>query len=213
MKLLVVTTFSLLHLFSCQKKIELASEAPAGLSGSWNLKESCKKISSSYVKMKQNFTQTTFDQTANVFTDSSCLVPSVTLALSGNYAISNVTVSISEEHGNLDSTLLSYLLTPNSSSMVSSYNSTVYCGFTNWQLGVAKNVLGLTCAGYVMPSAGAVEFNFYTKANQAYFSPIFPGSTPVVSGDLYFGTSDSTHDGKSASQRYVVGDLSYIYVK
>lgn len=181
--------------------------------GTWNLKPACKKSTtgSSYVKIKNIFTVTSFEQTTSVYADSTCASLTLTLVTSGSYLTANLTSGTFEYQADLDLTLQALQITPNTSTLVSSYNSASYCGYNTWQLNVPKDIAGQNCDGSIIPSTGTVEYNIYRKVILGTTSPVTNIQTNP--GNLYFGASDSTHDGKSAPQRYVAGSLSYIYVK
>lgn len=54
--------------------------------------------------MDQVYTASTFDQTVNIFSDSACSVPSVTILLQGTYVTSNYTSSAAAKGKDIDST-------------------------------------------------------------------------------------------------------------
>lgn len=198
-----------LSLFSCKPKVEESSSLAGGggLAGTWNKKVTCKSSSAgSYSKTKLVYAQTTstFEETSNVYSDSTCSTPILTLAVKGNYTTSNATSDLFEDQMDLDSTLISLLVTPNSAAIVTDYNTVVYCGFNNWQLNISKDVAGLTCSGSVMPSSGTVQFTFYTISKVSSTGPIAPSDV----GDLNFGTTSSGRDGTSISQRHTTTLIS-----
>ncbi len=184
------------------KKIEDGSASDNILIGTWSLREVCKYSSASgYVKMDQVYTNSTFDQTATIYSDSVCTVPLVAINLTGTYFTSNYKSTTAEEGMDIDSTLSGYLATAKSSTLVSTYNTNSYCGFSDWQINVAKSLLGRTCDGSVMPSAGTIEYSFYRKSKISIMGQQI--------GDLLFGTDDASHNGTSPSQRYVVLDGTF----
>ena len=208
--IMLIAILLILSITSCKPKVEAPVDVP-GIEGTWNLKPTCKQSSSSYLKIADVFTLTTFNQTTTVYSDSNCTTPSLTIAMSGSYIVANILATTYEEEGDIDSTLVVFQITLNTSTLVSDYNTSSYCGYSNWQLNVPKDVLGKNCGGSTMPSAGAVEYSIYRKVKIGTTSPI--SLIQTYPGDLYFGTSDSTHNGASSAQRFVSGNLSYIYAK
>ena len=213
---MLITILLILSVTSCKPKIEEPIAAPSiegveGIEGTWNLKPTCKQSSSSYLNIAEVFTQTIFSQITTVYSNSSCTTPILTFSIAGTYVVSNITHEILEEQGDLDSTLLEFQITLNNSTLVTDYNTSSECGYNDWQLNVPKDVLGKSCDGSTLPSAGTVEYSIYRKVKVGMTFPISLIQTNP--GDLYFGTSDSTHNGTAPSQRFVSGSLSYIYAK
>lgn len=207
---MLIAILLILTAASCKPKVEESVEI-SGIEGVWNLKPACKQSSSSYLNIANVFTQTTFSQITTVYSNSSCSIPTLTISISGTYVVSNIMPQTFEEQGDLDSTLIAFQITLNSSTLVTDYNTNSYCGYNSWQLNVPKDVSGKSCNGSTMPSAGAVEYSIYRKVKIGTTSPI--SQIQTFPGDLYFGTSDSTHNGTTQSQRFVSGNVSYIYAK
>lgn len=79
----------------------------------------------------------------------------------------------------------SYLTT--ASDMVTDvFNAASVCGYSDWQMGIAKNVTGLDCGGLVIPAEGSRLYQ----------------SFKIESNHLFFGdTSVPGEDGASPSRR------------
>lgn len=209
MQKLVFICLVLFSVLSCKKKLEDASTDTA-LTGDWNLKTVCTSISGGYAKENYIFTDVDFTETASIYSDSNCTVPLINVIITGQYQVSNLVSDFFKDKWDLDSTLGTYSIELKSSSIVTSYNTASYCGFNNWTINTKKNVAGLNCGGTVMPSAGTIAYGFVVFVNHDSISGPF-GNT--YSGDMYFGSGDSTHDGSSPAQRYNVHNMTYIFVK
>ena len=70
---------------------------------------------------------------------------------------------------------------------ISAANDQALCGFTDWAVGVEKDLTGVDCGdGSVMPKAGAMSYDIYQ----------------IKDGQLYFGDSSRDgHDGSSPTTR------------
>ena len=206
----IILISALVSILSCKKKIE-DSSTDTVLTGHWNLKTTCQSIIGGYVQMSYVYTDFDLTQSASVYSDSSCSVSLFDIQITAQYQLSNLVASdFFYDKWDLYSVLSSYSIEPKSSSQVTSYNTSNYCGFSNWSLNVAKNINGLNCGGAVIPSVGDVEYSFVVFVKM--FIPGGPFSSRYP-GDMYFGSGDSTHDGKSPEQRHNVHNLTYIFVK
>jgi hypothetical protein len=81
-------------------------------------------------------------------------------------------------------------LTYTNSVAVSSANSSSFCGFTDWQLNVEKEVTGLVCAGEQQMAAGTRHYDLFKFENNM----------------LYVGLKDAAHDGTAPEKRPVQVD-------
>jgi hypothetical protein len=79
---------------------------------------------------------------------------------------------------------------------VSGANASAYCGFTDWQLNVEKDISGLSCTGINQDAVGSHHYSIFKIQN----------------GNLYLGQTDATHDGNSVAARPTNFDPIY-YIK
>lgn len=197
MKFLLLTLIVLV-IFSCKPKVDEALTA-SSLIGTWNKKTACIYVATgSYAKTKFVFTETAFEQTISGYSDSACSVPTFTNFGAGNYVTSNLTSDLFDDRMDLNLTWMSMQVIPNSSAVVAAYNTAVLCGYSDWQLNIAKSIMGRVCGTTTIPNSGIVEYSFYTISKVSSTGPI----TPADVGDLNFGTSSSGRDGTSVDQRY-----------
>lgn len=77
-------------------------------------------------------------------------------------------------------------------------NETEACGFSNWKLGIPKDVTGRKCgSGDPHPEAGIMIYDIYK----------------VINGFLYFGQMNQSKDGSSPERRPVLLDDEYIMAR
>jgi hypothetical protein len=95
--------------------------------------------------------------------------------------------------------------TPLSVAEVNGLNTATECGYSDWALGVAKDLAGRTCGSITFPSAGAVQYDIY---NIAQFDLPFTGE---VAGELKFGSSSGGMDGTTPAKRPTALDGSMVY--
>jgi hypothetical protein len=88
---------------------------------------------------------------------------------------------------NLNLSLRSASYTSLNNDTTMSLNGISWCGFSDWQTGVAKDVTGRTCEDYQVPSSG-----------QTIYSIIKSSGT-----QLWLGEASDGHDGSSDAQRFV----------
>lgn len=63
--------------------------------------------------------------------------------------------------GKIDMIYKSQVFTPLYPQMVYHLNRTSYCGYSDWQVNVGKELLGRTCNDYLMPLPGAEKYQIY----------------------------------------------------
>jgi hypothetical protein len=173
--LILIFSFTIL---SCAKKSSTSSTATTNteLEGVWIT--NC-FLSGSYYNI-QTITVTGTDSVVKVelHTDSSC---------STDYALwedTHDSLSIGDEVTFSDATkghkftleVVSFKLTPQSASFVSTLNTADYCGYSDWALNTAKDYTGKTCASTA-----------YSVANTSV-----QGLYNLVGNNLFLGTLNTT---------------------
>jgi hypothetical protein len=181
-------------LFACEKKKELSSETPSLEGGTWVSGCGYDGSSSSYQVRSAGFTGGQFAQGMTIYSGAGCASGLIKMDFTGSYVLGGSLYSGSSMQ-KLDLTLATLTLTVLNASVVSSYNTSSMCGFSNWALGVGKNVTGLTCNSSPMPSAGEVTYDIYN------FEDVSIPSMGIVEGTLNFGYNDASHDGTSDATR------------
>jgi hypothetical protein len=109
--------------------------------------------------------------------DSGCQLP---------YLIYQRVYAAAEQGTNLNLTVQSASYTALTDTTTDSLNGISWCGFSDWQTNVAKDVTGKTCEDYQVPSMG----------NTIYSIIKTDGSS------LWVGEESQGHDGSSEAQRY-----------
>jgi hypothetical protein len=86
----------------------------------------------------------------------------------------------------LDNTIVSAAETPLSQSFVSQYNDDNYCGYSDWEIGVPKDVTGRQCDEDDEPiNAGDIDYNIIKYDNGTVWLGFYPqdddltGTTPA----------------------------------
>lgn len=190
-----------------KKEVDLSSLFPAAsgsLEGNWTTP--CLASSGSTTgTYNYQITGGQYTKTLTVYANAGCTNPIITAIEAGTYSFTSMN---SLGSGDVNWTLAGFDLTPLTSTQASTYNASSYCGFTDWQVNVAKNLLGQTCDGNLIPLSGVVEYDIY-NINQTT-----DGFTGRAIGDLEFGlTTDSNHDGSSPSKRPNTTNGNIIYTK
>lgn len=155
-----------------------------------------------YTKSSVRLSGGSYRHQATLYSDGSCSTPTADLIEIGSYQIGEAVVEGSMTY-KLDRTYSSFKLKPRQPSLASGFNSQNFCGFNTWLLNVEHDVTGLTCGSSLMPNAGEKFYDVYV-----IWPMTIPGS--VVEGDLNFGFTDTTYDGKTPQNRPTsVGDPTY----
>lgn len=77
------------------------------------------------------------------------------------------------------------------------FNSQHFCGASDWQVGVAKDITGLTCGNESIPKVGDSAYDIYS----------------LKEGKLYFGKVTEEFNGKTPEKRPRQLDLRYVHTK
>ncbi|UYL07396.1 hypothetical protein B9G69_010100 [Bdellovibrio sp. SKB1291214] len=187
-------------LMGCTKEDLFPSTSLEG--GTWITGCSYSGTSSIYGINTARFAGGSFYQSATAY-GAGCTSGIAKMEITGTYSIgSKLATSGSVE---LDLKVATLTLTPLNSTLVSNYNNLTYCGYSDWAIGVAKDVAGRTCDGSTQAAVGEMIYDIY-NINQ-YSIPEFN----IVQGNLSFGYNHSSHDGKTPAKRPEAtnGNFSY----
>jgi hypothetical protein len=167
-------------------------------SGLWNT--SCFSNGISSLKLAVTFANGSYNSIASGFSDTTCSTSSSQVVETGTYIASAMS---SNGGGTLDWTLVDMVATPLTSTQASSWNSSSFCGWTDWAANISKSLLGRTCGSSSIPLAGITVYDIY-KIEQNDFMGLIPGT-------LEFGSTDAQHDGLTTATRPTVYNGNYIY--
>lgn len=200
---------------------DLLSPPDWTITGNWKSRQSCVYMSPSiYMNAWLVYSETTFTEIFEVYTDSKCNHHSYTKEITGTYTTSVSQISGGAVSGyiNVDLTLVSYTMTPASTSAAVHLNHANFCGFNNWVKEVKKNVEGRTCSSKIIPNVGEIEFTIVQK----YFSDhsvIYPPDMPLkppdefyYKGDLMLGTPSNNKNGQTSENRHdtILNNLAFL---
>lgn len=180
---------------------DLFGEIPPLEGGVWKM--SCRANSSGDYQINVAF----FDQGSYRITSSYYSAPGCSsntkimeIIEAGSYS---QTASSSSSMARLDRNIVVVNVKPTLAAAVSTFNSLVYCGISDWSLDVARDVIA-NCSGYRGYSLPRRDTTIYDLAEIALFdSPAVPGipGSQTYRGDLTFGYFDVAHDGLTPSAR------------
>jgi hypothetical protein len=111
------------------------------------------------------------------YEDSGCQLP---------YLVYERVYAPAEQGANLNLTVQSASYTSLTDTTTDSLNGISWCGFSDWQTNVAKNVTGKTCEDYQVPAVGDVIYSIIKT----------DGS------NLWLGEESQGHDGSTEAERY-----------
>lgn len=142
------------------------------------------------------FDGSNFNDALIYFTDNSCSAVSYITERIGTYSITTEDQEPPQlfVDGNFDKIIDDYAITPATSAVAVSMNSTSKCGFTDWASGTLKVVTGHDCGNGTL-TAGVAEYDLYS-----YSLVDFPAIGSQV-GDLLFGYFDGAHNGTTSTTR------------
>lgn len=199
-----VFTLMIPFLIACTTKEELSSVSESFEGGSW--KSRCSYSGSSYDIQTVSFSGGQFTQSSTSYNNSGCAGALIKIDITGTYVLGGK-LSESSNSQKIDETLATATVTALDASVVSYYNSVVLCGYSDWALGVAKDVAGKSCNSTTMPAVGAMSYDIY------YIWEYSIPSQGIDQGMLNFGYNDASHDGKSPAQRPDSLNGNYNYYK
>lgn len=179
-------------LAACAKEGDSASES---LEGSWETE--CAKGSSTSVIFSLSFNGGSYGGIGRIYEGLTCSTPSFELSIAGSYSVGGLVKDDPQAYA-LDLTYGATMVKPVLQSTVDSFNTTSYCGFTDWALNVAKDISGVTCSGTQTPAVGTKYYDIFAIYN---YSTSINGTMIHDIGDLNFGYQDSTYDGSTPDKR------------
>lgn len=183
-------------LSGCMSEVDLPSSSDLE-GGNWYA--DCEYDGTSYQTRTTSFVAGSYTHVTTHYSDSSCLQKALDLGETGTYTIGGQVPNASRYE--LDRTLTSLTITPQNSTAVTNYNTSSLCGFSDWAIGVTKNVTGLNCGGDYLPAAGLKYYDvFIIWPYSVPATPGYPG-TGITAGTLNFGYTDSTNDGSTPAKR------------
>lgn len=176
-----------------------SSDATA-LSGTWETActEDPGKPGYAFVDQR-TFDGSTFATEFNSYSDTACSTLVMAQTQAGSFTIGE---ALEEQDGitphKLDIVISGIYVTLASDALVRSYNQRNFCG-GGWELGAKRQITKKDCAG------GATD----EDASEDQIFEIFG-----TDGDqLYFGTKDAAHNGRSDGARPVALELDKLYAK
>jgi hypothetical protein len=167
-----------------------------------NWKTECLLTTAGSADSTEHINSGIYSANLNLYSDQGCSTAASVITESGNYVFTDMD---SGGTGTVDWTVTGYQITALSASQTSTYNGANYCGYSDWQVNVPKNVLGRTCDTVHVPVSGTVRYDIY---NIAQLTLVLTGTT---AGDLKFGYIDASHDGTSPSTRPDATDARLVY--
>lgn len=184
--------------FGCTKKEELASEY--SLEGS-TLSTGCIVSGLTSYKNYADFNNGSYWYSREDYGDKYCGIKTLEQRQSGTYTVGNTTGSSLSEITEIDVVINELTIKSTHSQATAALNSNTMCGFSDWSTNTTKSVLGLTCAGNVMPPAGTVYYDIFSIA--LFSRPEIAGvpGTAIMEGDVQFGYNDGTYDGTTPAKR------------
>lgn len=204
--------------YGCKPKEIIETSLTDSLVGNWKLKTTCRyetSISNYRSETISYNSDGSFFQTLYSYTNSDCTNLVLKEVIAGTYVIGTDTSRTDfYTSAHLNSTLGAYEVTPGSVSIANSMNSSVFCGYSDWTSGAFKNIIGRTCNGVQLPSAGTVEYSFFNinliSDPGVYIPQLGTTIGEKNPGETYFGQPDSTHDGTTPENRFVSGGYTYV---
>lgn len=182
------------------------SKSSESLHGNWQTQCTYSSKSSLYEIRSAAFSGTTFVSSSTAFVDSNCSMKLIKSEITGAFVLGSQPAIISQSR-NIDWTLSTVSHTVYESSIISNYNTSAYCEYSDWIVGVTKNITGKICGSSNVIQAGDMNYDIFV---------IWPDSIPslgITQGALNFGHNDSTHDGTIPSQRPTSVDGNFDYFR
>ncbi len=152
--------------FSSEKSGKKLEENDRKLAGEWQ--GACTKqdwFGFAYQQQTLRFSSVgDFDRATAMYSDQQCREAVGTLEEHGTYAALGESKTAKGAH-DINFTISSATVRPQSTSAAGEFNSKQYCGFDNWQRDQPKDVLGRECAGVKHPN-GEVVYDIYRLENE-----------------------------------------------
>jgi len=120
---------------------------------------------------------------------------------------SEYSISISGENFDIHS-FSSYKLSISDENYLVSANGSAFCGSSDWQLSIARDIGGKTCRWTHTDS----ESSSSIAGREAFNGPTIYGSAKLVEGSLWFAAGDDDNDGSSSVKRASTYENSPLYI-
>lgn len=114
--------------------------------------------------------------------DTTCAQPLALYVAKENYTLRGPAPFVAGA-SEIDYRLLAITMTPLSATTASTWNTNTYCGYSDWQSNVAKEITGRTCGSGTTPSASSIRYDIYKVENGRFYTG---------DSDTGPGTSDAT---------------------
>jgi hypothetical protein len=168
--------------------------------GSWN--SNCYSQSAQgqtqYGLDKMQIDDKTMAVDSAIYSDATCASKAIATIHSGGDLAVNSDSSAPAGTDDADLTLNSLTLAFHNTEYVSYMNSEQFCGYSNWAIDQAQDVLGKNCGGQAMPTNGSVSYDIIGLGTD---------------GKLHMGLLTDTLTGVSVETRPTQLDNSITYSK
>lgn len=171
-----------------EKKVHEETKTRRDLGGKWVA--DCRPtslIQGRYAIEQYEFTPAnTYKYRTDVYSDADCKTLETTYDDQGTYTLPG---EAKEGSQNIDLKMTDITVTPRSDEIAKQYNAQKYCGFTDWQNGFGKAMMGNECEGFPIKDETTVHNVFDVRDDKFYL-----GET-----ELFLGTSDEAQRPKSVN--------------
>lgn len=140
-------------------------------------------------------------ETIRIKIDHPLLSGAFAMEMHFNYHLGEAVPSLSNTK-QLDMTFVQVFETLLDEGMVTQRNQDNYCGFSDWEVGVKRDITGLACA--------SDEGDFFNVGDQ-YFDILQVNNQQLRIG--FAPDEDTSHDGSTAEKRTVALDPDKVYVR
>lgn len=176
------------------------------LYGNWTT--GCKSEGTVFAKINALMNEdATYRLETITYSDPNCTIKLLALDETGTFQITRITNTKLDHSGDLTWILSLATVRPLSVDAETSLNTSAYCGFTDWQLNIPKDIMGQTCDGKTIGSTGNKNYDLFDVATTD--NPYIGRKT----GDLRFGYRSTDRDGTSESRRPNSLNTNLIYRK
>jgi hypothetical protein len=157
----------------------------------------CTKEQSQYTLGTMTMSGNTIQQTSAAYGDQACATKTLeaTVAYTAQYGSDSKVVTGAKE---VDTILSSVMLTVHNATYISYFNSMQFCGYSDWAVGVAKDIAGKTCGQTTLPKVGTAYYDIYQL---------------LQTGKLLTGQPTKEYNGSSPELRVRQLDEKHPYTK
>lgn len=104
----------------------------------------------------------TYNYRTDIYSDAGCTALETTYEDEGTYALPG---TAKEGTQPINFTVTDVIVTPRTDTIANQYNSQEYCGFTDWQAGYGKSMMGHECDGFPIKDETTVHNVFDVRDN------------------------------------------------